>query len=110
MRSAWCVMVAASASNCSYTNSSTYSTKLVSIGSPMIYAFYRMVLFYKRGIGALPNFVRPFRHYALRTTHYALFYVFIISTYMEHGKGENSKLFQKVITNRICMSFLQVAY
>ena len=24
------------------------------------------------GIGALPNFVRPFHHYALRTSHYAL--------------------------------------
>ena len=27
----------------------------------------------KKGIGALPNFVRPFHHYTLRITHYALY-------------------------------------
>ena len=33
---------------------------------------YRAAKFYKRSIGALPNDVRPFLHYALRTSHYAL--------------------------------------
>ena len=30
-------------------------------------------------IGVLPNFVRPFHHYALRTSHYALFQSFVFS-------------------------------
>ena len=37
------------------------------------YFLHRFYFLLKRGIGALPNFVRPFHHYALRTTHYALF-------------------------------------
>ncbi len=32
------------------------------------------ILYIKEGIGALPNSVRPFHHYALLTTHYALLF------------------------------------
>ncbi len=50
-------------------------------------------LYIERGIGALPNSMRPFHHYALRTSHYA----FKQLRFIQHPKEVSPCLFTTVL-------------